>query len=607
MDRLRRIVAAHPWATALLAGSVFYGVGFLFSVLTDPLVRAPQLDGAEMVHLARAIHAGTLPAEPFYRSMGYPALLALFGGAETTAAAFGQRGAFAGVFAHLLNALLVGLLAARMWRNRRAGWIGGGVYAVYPVALFFAVQLLDITWALTAFLASLYALARFLEKPITRWALATGLALGLAVVLRPHFLFVAPVVLLLAMTMPNRPWKNRSAGASLALAAFLAPLAIQALASWQVGGQWRWLPWQGSYNLFAANSAEANGRYFKQSLVITDRADFDNPTRAESEARYALETGAEPPFPIEAMKRHWHARFLDELTADPIGWLGLLARKAYYTVNDFEQYNNLTYGFHKARWPFLRCNPLGWGMLAMAAGGVLILVRPSRSWVAGGLAIALAYAGSLVLFYASARFRLPLAPLLCIGIGGVAWLPRTIRDGVPRARWFVAALGVAVIGAIAYSGLWGAHDRSTHVQDALLVGNAATTTGDDALALEMATGALAMAPKRNEARRLALVSYWNLRLTDDPAWRTFGDWPEAFSTWIEGQQFTDPDPALAAALGTVLWNTGRTEPARRVWRDTAQRHPDQSTVLDRLLAATETPGAEVDPALRRLLVLDEAR
>jgi hypothetical protein len=43
--------------------------------------------------------------------------------------------------------------------------------------------------------------------------------------------------------------------------------------------------------------------------------------------------------------------------------LGQLGRKVYALLNDWEQYNNKTYAFHQARSPWLRWNPLSWGVL----------------------------------------------------------------------------------------------------------------------------------------------------------------------------------------------------------------------------------------------------
>jgi len=114
---------------------------------------------------------------------------------------------------------------------------------------------------------------------------------------------------------------------------------------------------------------------------------------------------------------------MDEIWEDPSRWLGLMGRKVAYLFNDWEQYNNLSYGYQKARFTFLRFNPLGWGCLLLGAFGGLWMGWPrmERSRAGAVALLLLAYAAGLLLFFVSARFRLPLAPLLCVFCGGI-WM-----------------------------------------------------------------------------------------------------------------------------------------------------------------------------------------
>ena len=353
----------------------------------------------------------------------------------------------------------------------------------------------------------------------------------------------------------------------------------------------------------AANCAAANGKYFVQTTVIKDRPDSVNPARAESFFRYAQETGGELPFSIEEMSQHWKARFIETVQADPGTWVHLLLRKFYYSLNDFEQYNNLTYDFHKARWSLLRWNPLGWGVLLLAAVAAVGFGQAPRNALLGGLLLAVAYGLSLVLFYASARFRLPLVPFLAVAAGGLVLLPSQFPAGLRRTRVMGTSAGLILAAIITFSTWADVDDRSTHVQDSMLLGNAATTVGDDRLAMEMADRALTLDESRDDARRLALVSYWNLRLTGVSAWAPYGDWSDTFASWIEGTpvQFARPGRSQLPSepcSGTLAEgkSPGRSGQKPR------PRHPDQRAVLDQLLAATDPASKHsADPALRKLL------
>jgi hypothetical protein len=68
-----------------------------------------------------------------------------------------------------------------------------------------------------------------------------------------------------------------------------------------------------------------------------------------------------------------------------------------------------------------------------------------------------------------------------------------------------AALGgaVALAGLVAFSGLGGVRDRSTFVQDHVLLARAAFTVGDDATALAEASEALRMQPWHPDAAIIA--------------------------------------------------------------------------------------------------------
>ncbi|MFW6353917.1 MAG: hypothetical protein ACOC3I_05980, partial [Verrucomicrobiota bacterium] len=595
-----RLLAPAPTRLARLGLAlvvVLYGLLYLGDYLSSSLGQSPQLDARENLHLAAQLAAGELPEEPFYRAMGYPWLLSQWTNTDGSWADEARLAAIVGLACHWLNVVLVGWCAWRIWGTLWGAWAAGTLYGLYPVALFFSTQVLDVTLGLTLFLVGL---AVFLMRPQTtpdraaRWVLV-GLLWGFATIVRPHFLFVALGGLVLA-ALGGRSRLQAFQQAGLLAGGLAVPILLQAVAGAIHGGQFHPLPWQGAYNLYAANREGANGKYFTQRVVVEGRDEGLNPARAESEILYQRATGAESPLDPKAMSAYWRGQFLREIAQDPLDWLGLLGRKAFYVFHHHEQYNNLTYDFHKARSPLLAWNPLGWGgLLLLGAVGFAAHWRTSSD-ARQVLLLAAAYSVSLLLFYASARFRLPLVPLLCILAAGLARVPEWgLTSPGKRPGAFLAL--VAGVSFLAYAPLFEANDRSTHLQDMLLVSNAAAEVGRDAEALHYATTALAVAPERPDARRLALVSYWNLRLFEDPAWRPYGDWEAAFAKWVEGQRFTDPDPALALALGTVLWHNEREAAAEGLWANTLQAHPDAAaqTALPAILAIAKGEPTQSPP------------
>ena len=593
------IIPASYWR---LLGLVVAAYWLLFGLyfLADPLGQVPVLDARENLAWADRIADDALPAEPLYRALPaeplyrallYPWLLSWLPQSLLPAAA-----SLFGLIMHGVSALLVGLIAGRLWRNELAARLAGFTYAIYPVALFFAGQVLDITFATTLFLAGIYSLLICVESVSGRralgWALVAGFIGGLAVLARPNFL---PAVLCLPLVVVffRTSGRLRRLGRGLGLAAGVAlALGIQAGVNYQLSGEIRLLPWQGAYNLFAANRTGANGKYYTQRLSF-DRVEAGmNTTRMESEWFYRQQAGADAPQTVAAMNAHWRQQLIEEIAADPVRWLGLMTRKLVYAGNNWEQYNNLTYAYHKERWPYLRWNPLGWGILLIAAtcGIIIGFPRANRPALAALGLLALAYLAGLLLFFVSARFRLPLAPLLCVALGGCVFLQQV------KGRRKVAMLGaVSIMMAVFSFGNWfGAQDRAPFIQDALLLAQASSEVGDDAGALQLSRDVLQRDADRSEARRLEVTSLFNLWLLDGEA-----EYWQQLSAALETLESSDA--AVEFIRGVYVWRSGQRERALSVWQTAVATYGAEAGSSAVALEVVDNPTGSDHAAIRELL------
>lgn len=572
---------------------VFAGVYcLLFGLyfLADPLGQVPVLDARENLAWADLIREGALPAEPIYRALLYPWVLSWLPESLLPAAA-----TLFGLVMHGISALLVGLIAGRLWQNTVAARLAGLVYAVYPVALYFAGQLLDITLATTLFLFGVYALLACAGHEERRkafsWALTAGLVGGLAVLARPNFL---PAVLCLPVAAVFFQIPGRIARGAFVAAGVILALGIQGGVNYTLSGEIRLLPWQGAYNLYAANRADANGKYYTQRVYFDRVEAGTNTTRMESEWFYEEAVGADAPQTISAMNAHWRARLLDEVAADPLRWLGLMSRKLVYALNDWEQYNNLTYAYHKERWPYLRWNPLGWGILMITAtcGLIIGFSRANRPTLYTLGLVALAYLAGLILFFVSARFRLPLTPLLCVALSGCVF----IRELTSRRK--VLWLGVSsLIIAVASFGNWfEAQDRKPFLQDELLLAQASSQVGDDAGALRLAQAVLQRDPDRPGAQRLEVTSLFNL-------WLLTGE-TVYWEPMAEALRRVDKSSAGVEFIrGVYGWHSGQRDQAVHTWQAAVERYgaeADSASAALRVLRGEKD--AELD-AVRRILGL----
>ncbi len=621
-----------PWF--LVAGMILYGFSYWLGYMGSPLGIWPVLDARENLVWAERILNGTLPEEPFYRALGYPAVLA------GLAALVGMENlplsaSFFGLLLHWLNAALVFGIAAAVWKQRTVAGFCALLYGFNPVALYFAVQLFDITLGMACFFGAVWCAAlrqaqgregelgdgrwemgdgrwemgdalrqaqdagREMGDALRQaqdagretgdggrwtevgWYLLCGLLMGLAVVVRPHFLLPAlglPLWVICQQWVLRRGaegygWKRGLVSGGLIALPLILVLLAQGLVNLRVGGEFRILPWQGAYNFYAANKEGANGRYFVQRLYFDAIEEGSNPTRRESELLFAEATGvpATAETDIDALNAYWQEAAREEIFADIPRWLGLMGSKAVFLLNNWEQYNNFTYAFHRERSPLLQWNPIGWGLLLTASLlGCLVALRDPgrRPLTLLILFLAALYAGGVLLYFASARFRLPIVPLLAVGAGGIIPLGKELWQS--RSKPLLAgSLAVLVTGLLITFPNWlQSRDRATFVQDAILLATAASRVGDDALALEQSEYALSLHPDRPDAIRLAMASRYNRIL--------FGDLTPQPSDWERLQflyeRLPAADPPSAFIGGVAYWMRGEEEAAVQLWEQQVRLH-----------------------------------
>ncbi len=629
MERVRRWV----WTGVLLYG----GLAFLWHV-QQPIAWHPQLDAKENLYLAESLARGDFGEEPFYRAMLYPLLLAVLRwivGPDWLPVA----AAFAGLAAHWVAAGCVARLAERMWGTAMAGSFALAVYGLNPVLLHFALEPLDMTAAIVLCLLGFVVLrlgdaasnvipavwrgdkpsADLLKKtrtgtvaPSPGRVFAGGILVGLAVLARPHFLpvlLVLPLVLAAAPMGGRLPWPR----AALVWVAAVVCLAGFGAANHAVGGEFRILPWQGAFNLYAANRENANGKYFTQTVFHAELPDGMNPARAEAEVIYARETGEKPPFSIDAQNAFWRERFRASMHEDPWRFAVLQLRKVYYLFHDFEQYNNKTFAYHKTRSPVLRWNPLGWGVLLVLALGAVVLARPRPPALRGWLLLAAVYAAAMGVYYVSARFRIPLVSVLAVTAGGwgvfltpaararAAGLRRMAAEVFPGRRGVAAVSVMAVAAAVVFPPFFEARDTRTFIQDEMLLANAAAEAGADAEAMDFARRALSRDPSRQDGLRIFLVSAFNLALEGKLELVGAGQWEAILD---KAERFEPRDPAGYLVRGVVFWNNGQQERAVRQWVESVERFGEAGMSSFRSLAVV---GALPPEQAQRLADHPEAR
>jgi 4-amino-4-deoxy-L-arabinose transferase-like glycosyltransferase len=573
--------------------ALLYCASYLVCYIISPLGRVPQLDAAENLTLATKIAAGTLPHEPFYRAMLYPGVLAGMLKLGVSTEQLPAYAALLGFLCHGAVGVAVMKLALRLWvgtrkRNTIPVLVSAGLWLVNPVALYYSINVLDVVPALALFMWGLVWWTR--AEGRKRDAVIGGIFMGLAVAARPHFLPVVVVAPWARAWLAGR-WRPRIVDAWTWVGAGVV-LVILGIGQWQWSGEFRIMPWQGSYNFYAANKPGANGKYYTQQVYMEDLPAGINPAQAESEFLYAKATGKTPPFDPGEMEKYWRQQAWSEIGANPGAWLKLMVKKAYYLFNDYDQYNNFTYAWEKAQSPVLAWNFLGWGIVLILAVATAAAAwgradPAGRARLAGYFLIFAAYGGGVLLYYASGRFRLPLLPLMCVVAGSIEVIAERPAAGGKRG-WGIAMVAALVAVMLTFSNFFNAHDDSTIIQDEVLTANAASSLGDDRQAYALAEEGLQRDATRPDLKRIAIISYFNLTLADGEKYDTVAGWQKVLT---EMQDLQVRDATLALVTGVACWKTGNTAQAEKIWQVGAARYGPDSAPAKAGAAAQKIEGA----------------
>ncbi len=480
--------------------AVLYCAGHLSWYGGTPLGGYPVLDGREILAMARAMADGTLVAEPFYRAPLYPALISVFLHIGVPDAALPEIARLINLLAHTLSALMVFELAWRLWERRGASLLAGSLYALYPVVVHFSGDPLDIIFSSALALASTLAFVVSAQRNSWRFAMAGAVLLALAVLARPNFLICTPAIAIWILIQIRADRRNLRLAVG-ALAGFAVIFGSMGLVNHHRSGEFRLVPWQGSHGLWDSNGPAANGLFYSHSIDIPDLVPGENPARAEALILYCKDRTCTDKLDIDDFQQYWRARTLEHVRSHPRAWLSLLADKAYYIVNNYEQYNNKTYWIHKDRSPWLRWNPLGWGLILALALSALWF--PSRAMPRNLIVLLIvSYVASLMLYLVSARFRVPLVGWVCVLAGGWMLIPELWRSASSRKRAMAAIASALAVVAVAWIPVNEGLRQGTITEDWMLMSSAALAAGRWQESDEWASKVLAREPRRTTAHAM---------------------------------------------------------------------------------------------------------
>ncbi len=423
---------------AIFCAALFVRLLYLYFYSRTPYWDTLILDPGTHWQMARDIAEGKgMGPYPYFRSPFYFYLLAGF------IKIFPEPLWPFRIFQSLLGSLTASFtfVIARHYLGRTASAAAGLLFGLYWAAVYFDGEMLiagPATFLGAASVLSILLADSALQKNTRKWPRfgPAGVMVGLSCLARPNYLVFAaavPAFLLLREILKARKEKaplatnmKRPLAAALlfclGVGACIAPVTVRNRVT---GGEWMLLASQGGINFWIGNNENADGRTVvvplprrtiplryleknKDHPWINENVWITSKYVAEKEKGRALTDGQ--------VSDYWYQRALKWMKENPAQSLGLLTKKTLYLFQAREVGNNRDIIYHRRNMPVLKTLGIvntAWIMPLVLAGLVLAMARPAKwSWP---LIFYLCYAATVIAFFVTSRYRLPLFPVgMCL-------------------------------------------------------------------------------------------------------------------------------------------------------------------------------------------------
>jgi len=415
------------WMLVVFVLALFLRIIYLLQVKNNPHFFSPTMDPLYHDVWAQNIAGGNwIGGKVFFRAPFYAYFLA------GVYKIFGHDYIIPRLIQHLVGSLscvLVYRLGKKLF-NRQVAIISGLIAAAYGMFWYYEDELLLDSFLVFFDLLLLWFLLQTREKPkFSSWFMA-GVVLGFSTITRPNILFFVPFVWLWIFLIfrKSKPLKQMIIYWAAFLMGGILIISPVALRNLLVGKDLVLIASQGGINFYIGNNRNSDGMsaiFYKEDWQYHD---FQQ--TAEKETGRSLK-------PSE-ISNYYYQKGIDFFLQYPTPAFKLLIKKLYLFWNRFEISNNQDIYFFRRYSSLIRITPLGFWLIGPLGlvGMILSMVgvgnnqadKPRQTsdsknnlslsrfrWdQALPIIFVFSYMITVVIFFVTARFRIPVIPFLII-------------------------------------------------------------------------------------------------------------------------------------------------------------------------------------------------
>lgn len=479
-----------PLLLAIILFAFILRLIFMLQWQDSPIFSHPKIDELYHDEWARAIAAGDSYVEgPYFRAPLYPAFLGL------VYKVLGYNYLAPRLVQSVLGALGCGLvfLIGRRLFDRRMAAVAGLAAASYWTLIFFDGELLIPTLIVFLDLVLIWLLCRAARQPRKITYGLAGLALGLSAVARPNVLLFGPAVVVWLLIRHRRELARGVVYCACLTAGCLLAVMPVTVRNYVVGDDFVLVASQGGLNFYIGNNPDSDGR---TAMAPGGALDFwGSYNHAIQKAERDLGRELTP----SEVSEYYYELGWEFIRSEPKQALALTWLKVRLFWSRWEIANNKCLYFWTEQFaPIVKLLPLPFSVVGPMGILGLVLCWRRRDELFPLWGFVVVYMLSIVPFFCTARYRMPIVPVLIL----LATFAVLSSVSVARQREWRSLGGRGAITALAALLVWWTPHHASSRNDLnsfVLLGNLYDDHGDPALAVDSYRQALALAPHDLEA------------------------------------------------------------------------------------------------------------